>query len=219
MSRPRYAIVGEYLSDASTLKVLVRRLAERATDSQHANGLQVSTRGYEGASEMFKHAARDLAIYAKLGCNRFIVAHDSDADLPASRRERVMDEIIKPSKIGKHYCILIPVQEIEAWILADLPAIQRLHTSWKPTKQFSSPEQIGDPKERLESLVKHPKTKRRLYNHVTDNERVAEYLDLETVATKCRSFHGLVEFVTGKTINHICPRRAGRTPYRKQRKK
>lgn len=183
-----YAILGEDESDVSTLKVLVRRLAGNAR-------MRVGTKGYGGCAELLKKGTKQIQLFHALGHERFIVCHDADGPDPSPKRKLVESRIIEPSGIGDRCCVVIPVQELEAWILADIECAPKIFQSWQP-KEISSPETIARPKEHLEHLSRDGKPRPR-YNHTAHNERMAEHLDLEKVFRKCPSFRILAKFVQG----------------------
>jgi hypothetical protein len=186
-----YGIIGEAKSDAATLKVLVQRLAKNSS-------LTIRTKGYAGCGQMLRDGARQIRQFADDGLTRFIVAYDADNHSPAKRREQVMREIVRPSRVNEDICcVVIPVQEIEAWILADVGAVQHVLSSWKTKSISQSPESIENPKEHLARLGRGG-GKKPFYDHTTHNVLVAEHLRLDVVRRKCPSFATLSEFVTEK---------------------
>jgi len=183
-----YAILGEDITDANTLKVLVRRLA-------HNDSLRVTPKGFGGCSKMLRKGAMELRNLHRLKHTRFIICHDADGPDPGPKREIVRDQIVEPSGVTEPCCIVIPVQALEAWILADIECATRLFRSWVP-KPIDNPEQIAKPDEHLERLSKGSNGRPR-YSHATHNEQMAKYLDIEAVKRKCPSFRILADFVTG----------------------
>jgi len=181
-----YGILGEHDSDVATLKVLVRRLA-------HNESLRIKGIGCGGGGEMLRKGAQHLRVLQDWKCMRFIVCHDADGPYPNPKRELVTREVVKPSGIDQACCVVIPVQELEAWILADIECATKIFTSWKPSP-IQNPERIARPKEHLERLSRDSKQRPR-YSHATHNERMAKYLDLEKVRQKCPAFEVLVAFV------------------------
>jgi hypothetical protein len=181
-----YGILGEDPSDVATLKVLVKRLA--GNDS-----LRVKTKGYGGCAEMLRKGARQLRLFQDFNCTRFIVCHDADGPDPNPHRELVQQRIVTPSGINEGCCIVVPVQELEAWILADIEAVTRIFTSWVPSP-IENPEQVASPKEHLEKLSRDSRQRPR-YSHATHNEKVAKHLDLNKIRAKCPSFKVLNDFV------------------------
>lgn len=78
----RYAVLGEDRSDAETLQVLIRAIAQN-------DRLPIKLKGYDGCGVLLRKAARDLDEFLGLGCERFIVAYDADRADPNARRELV----------------------------------------------------------------------------------------------------------------------------------
>jgi len=181
-----YGILGEDQSDVATLKVIVRRLARNES-------LPVKVKGYGGCAEMLRKGARQLRLFQGLKCTRFIVCHDADGPDPRPKRELVQRRIIAPSGIRQGCCIVIPVQELEAWILADIECATNIFSSWKPAA-IQNPEHVAGPKEHLEKLSFDSKQKPR-YSHAIHNEKMAWHLDLKKVSRKCPAFRELEAFV------------------------
>ena len=181
-----YGILGEDLSDADTLKVLVRNIA--ADDS-----LKIKTKGFDGSGNLLKRGAGILKLYESEGMTHFIVCHDADGTDPSENHDKVMDKVIQPSGISDNYCVVIPVQELEAWILADIQAVTNIFKSWRP-RAITNPESIQNPKEHMEKLSRTAKGRPR-YAHATHNDRIAKYLDLAKVEKKCPSFKPFADFV------------------------
>jgi len=181
-----YGILGEDRSDCETLVALIRARSLRKK-------LSFRSKGYDGCGKMFRKGAKQIAAWAQSGVNRFVICYDSDGPNPAQRCQRVLQEIVKPSKVKGKSCILIPVQELEAWILADIEAVTKVFKGWKP-KSIKNPESISSPKEYLEKLSRQANGRPR-YSHATHNEKVAPHLDQAVIHKKCPSFHPLADLV------------------------
>ena len=180
-----FGIVGEHKSDVDTLAVIVRRLLGN-------DGIKVNRKGLNGGGELFRKGVAEIESMKGLGCDRFIACHDSDGQDSKAIHEKLRRELLRPTKTEDCGCSLVPVEELEAWILADLKAVTKIFTSWRPN-EIRNPEGVPSPKEHLEKLSRIKARPR--YDHVTHNERIAKYLDLDLVATKCPSFRTLVAFV------------------------
>jgi hypothetical protein len=181
-----YGILAESQPDANTLKAIVEAL-------NNSGSVRILPKGYKGCGQMFSKGVRQLRLFQGLDCNRFIVCYDADGNDPAKRHKDVVDGIIRPSRVGGLCCVVVPVQELEAWILADIEAVTKIFTSWRPDP-IGNPESIDDPKECLKKLSRDAKHKPR-YSHATHNQQVAKYLDLKKVEAKCESFKPLVNLV------------------------
>ena len=118
-----YGIIGENSSDVATLKVLVRRLASNES-------LSVKTKGY-GVRGMLGKGARQFRLFRGLGCTRFIACHDADGR-STPKHKVVAEKIVRPSGIDEGCCIVVPVQELEAWILADIECATRFFPLGSP---------------------------------------------------------------------------------------
>jgi hypothetical protein len=185
-----YGVIGEDKSDFESLKILIKRI----TGDQ---GLTVKGRGFGSCDTMLKKGAQQLKLLADFGMTRFIVCYDSDGHDPAKRREEAMRKIIGPSKLSD-FCITIPVQELESWILADFSAVTNIFRSWKP-ERHPNPENVESPKEFIVRASRDSKSKTR-YSHATHNPRVARHLDLDIVYEKCASFRPFRDFVKKPTV-------------------
>jgi Domain of unknown function (DUF4276) len=159
-----YGMIGEDDSDVETLKVIVRRLANNSN-------LPIMAKGYSGCAEMLRKGARQLQACCDSGCTKLIVCYDSDGCPVAERVSAVHEHIVKPFGGSKPYVVVVPVQELESWILADIKAVTRVFPSWRP-REVVSPELIRSPKEHLEKLSRDAK-KRPRYSHATHNRVVA----------------------------------------------
>lgn len=183
----KYAALGEDKSDSETIKAIIRVVAGDIS-------IPVQARGYGGKAGLLKKGAKDLRTYSSLGFTRFVIVHDADCNDPESIRLQVCEQVVAKAGLKTGCCVVVPVQEIEAWILADLKAVTSVLTGWRPRKDFPSPEGIDNPKEELERLSRMSNKKPR-YSHVVHNPRVAEHLDWRRVQQKCPSFQPLVDLI------------------------
>jgi hypothetical protein len=188
-----YGVIGEEESDAEVIKVLVRKLKNSQT-------LKFLCKGFCGDGELLKNGAKNLRAFKTQGCDKFVVCYDADGPDPAKRHEAVVKKIIEAAEIASEYFVVIPVQEIEAWILADIQAVTKVFTSWKPDPIKENPEGITNPKERLISENRKYFGKPK-YTPSVHNPRVAEHLDLHTVRKRCPSFEKFAFWITGKTVS------------------
>jgi hypothetical protein len=185
-----YGIFGEGWPDFDTLKAIVRKL-------KNDPGLAIRGRGFDGCDKLLKECSDEMKELYEVGCRRFIICHDADGGDPQAVRRKVEERVIKPASLGSDalHFVAVPVQMIEASILADIESASKLFTSWRP-KEVKNPESIPKPKEFLEKASRHENSRPR-YLHTRDNPRIVKYLDLERVAQKCPSFRPLREFVLG----------------------
>lgn len=189
MSRVRYAVLGEDETDKATIHAILRTLTGDVK-------LPRNGRGFGGSGDLLNEGARVLKGLVKT-CDRFIICLDADGNDPDAIRSKILERIVKPSGMASACCVTVPVQEIEAWILADIDqAISRWkkHPSWRPI-EVHNPEGLRNPKEALIRMSRQGGARPR-YDPVVDNEQIAAHLDLKRVEKKCPSFGLLREFVS-----------------------
>jgi Domain of unknown function (DUF4276) len=180
-----FAVLGEDDSDAKSLTVLVRRIKGVAN-------LTVVKKGFRGCGDLRQNACRVIRDFAVRGATRFIVCHDADHADPLEIRESVRRTLARDG-CGRCDCeIVVPVQELEAWIIADENAITKVISSLKIPNE-RSPERIDNPKEWLRK--RSIKRSKPIYVPSIHNERIAHYIDLTTLERKCPSFRPLKAFV------------------------
>lgn len=191
-----YAILAEDTNDVECLKVLIKRL-------KNNKSVKIKSKGFGGCSKMLRDGWKTLKLFDKSGCSQFIICYDRDKETVQQRHEEVVRQIIKPSGIKKDklICILIPIEEIEAWILADVQAVSSVIPSWRPTEKFPNPESVINPKGKLTQLSQTKKAKP-LYIYTVHNQKILQYIDLGIVKKKCPSFKVLADFIENRTPNY-----------------
>jgi hypothetical protein len=180
-------ILAEDRSDAEALKVIVRRLSSKSN-------LRVVAKGFGGCGELCRKAGAFLNDFAAQGIEKVIICHDADgpdaAPVEAKVRAILREKGISLDASKK---IIIPVQELEAWIMADETAIATVIPTFK-LNAVSQPEMRASPKEWLVRESMRGRS-RPLYIPTAHNHRVAAHLDFQKVSTKCPSFAPLRKFV------------------------
>src|SRR5262249_40750824 len=90
------------------------------------------------------------AALVRRGCTHLMVSHDCDGGEPNALRA-LLEAEVKDS--GSRFAIiLIPVEELEAWLLADPDALQTVFRMQRRPKVPATPERLPDPKKFLERL-------------------------------------------------------------------
>lgn len=190
-----YGILGEDDSDVDTLDILIRRLQNK----HKLTATQNFKKGYKGTGKLHNDGWRALGEWSRRGCAKFVIAQDADEKNVDIIRTEIVKNIIKRSGITACMCIVVPVQEIEAWLLADITKASLIFGGWKP-KDERNPESIRNPKEYLEKLSRQANGKPR-YSHAKDNKRLAENIDLELLVQRCPSFKPLENLVVRGEAN------------------
>ena len=189
-----YVVLAEDKSDVNCLRILIKLLAKNES-------LTVEGKGFNSCGNMLNKGAAYLKLYNEQDkFYKFIICHDRDKNSSQDIYKKVVSKIINNAKLKpeKLICILIPTEEIEAWILADIKAVSNI-LSWQPKQEFYNPEEIESPKEKLIKLARLDKS---IYIHNIHNEKVMKYLDLTIVKKKCPSFAELANFVENDIANY-----------------
>jgi hypothetical protein len=130
------AVLGEHDSDAQTIRMILKR--------KIGAQVRITPKGFGGCDALCRKGARVIKNLAERGYTHFFVCHDADCPDPEIARAKVDREVVIPSGAANS-CITIPVQEIEAWIIADESAIARTIPSFQP-REVPRPETIKWPR-------------------------------------------------------------------------
>ena len=126
------------------------------------------------------------------GCRYLILVHDLDKkDLGALKLS--LKKALDRCPISNH-TIVIPIQEIEAWLLADSVAIAKVMNIRTPLKRISDPESINNPKEYLARLIYMKSGHTRSYINTVHNEKLARVCSINELK-RCGSFRLFQKFV------------------------
>lgn len=124
------------------------------------------------------------------GCDHLVVIHDLDNNDEMELRKQLTHSINDIGFTG--YVILIPVKEIEAWLLTDPKALQKVFHMAKMPKLPLDPEGIERPKEKLRDVIW--KTTRKHYVNTIHNRKIAAVSRISKLKI-CRSFHPYPKFI------------------------
>lgn len=127
---------------------------------------------------------------SKSGCEHILVLHDLDRN----DKSHLIDELSK--KVSKDIypssIIIIPVEELEAWLLTDAKAIKNVFNLKRAPKKINNSETIDSPKEHLRDLVWHLGRKR--YLNTTHNQKIANKSSV-TNFLRCKSYKPLDKYI------------------------
>ncbi|MBX3317195.1 MAG: DUF4276 family protein [Phycisphaeraceae bacterium] len=180
------AILAEARSDFDTLRVLVRRIIADKS-------LTIAGKGYTSCDELCRKGGGLVTSFMQRGFSRFVICHDSDNNDSLAIVTKIRNAITRPSGSCSLSCIIVPVQEIEAWILADEMAVRTTIPTFQLCETLH-PENVQSPKEYIERASRSGRTSP-LYSHAIHNPKVAAHLDIAKVSRKCPSFRHLVQSV------------------------
>jgi hypothetical protein len=121
--------------------------------------------------------------------------HDLDRKSKAELHQELTSKI---KLVGfSRKLVLIPTEELEAWLLSDPQAIQRCFNLSQTPKIRKNPETIASPKEYLRDLVWSLGKKK--YVNTIHNVKIAKNIELGKIAS-CQSFMPLSDFLRTKRL-------------------
>lgn len=188
MSNPHVSvgIIAEDDSDVEAARIMMRRIAK-------SDRIGVKRFVGKGCGRLRRKCGVWAANLRDRGCGLLIVIHDLDRR-GISQVRREIEDALAPCPID-NYLICIPVEEMEAWWLADPLAIRKALGLDRTPQVKGHPEAIPSPKERIGVLVRTCSRKRKIFVNTEHNAAIASELDFDK-AKKCKSFVPFFEFVT-----------------------
>jgi hypothetical protein len=129
------------------------------------------------------------------GCNHIVLIHALDEHNLTQLQSMLTQEINEINH--KNNLILIPVYEIEAWLLSDPLALKETFNMNRLPRVTLHPETIQHPKEHLRDIVWKSCKKR--YVNTIHNKKIAESIRIERLSS-CPSFSSYPKFIVPNLI-------------------
>jgi hypothetical protein len=186
----KIGIIAEDNSDVEVIKVLLAKFKKTST---------FSVRSFVGnGCGKIRNKCGVWAQQLHLrGCHALLVVHDLDRRSSRDLRESLSAALIS-CPIGKR-AIIIPVEEIEAWLFTDAHAIRHAFSLKKLPKVPANPESVASPKEKLQALIWRDSGKTKRYINTVHNEVIAKHSSIPSLR-KCLAFRLFERFVVESLI-------------------
>ena len=177
-------MIAEDMSDVAVLyKILVKIIDDNSFSIKRFVG--------KGCGKLRKKCHVWSAMLNDSGCDHLFVLHDLDENNEKQLRQQ-LENSVRDSGFTNPL-IIIPVKEMEAWLLADERALQNTFNLQKCPKTIHNTEAINNPKEHIRDLIWALGRKR--YLNTVHNVRIAEVMTIASLR-KCRSFLPLEKYIT-----------------------
>jgi len=124
------------------------------------------------------------------GCSHLVVMHDLDRGDEVRLRSQ-LSRAVQHLEF-KLILIIIPIEELEAWLLHDAFALKNVFNMKETPKLPNQPEKIKSPKEYLRNLIR--KHCGKYYVNTIHNAKIATLIDITTLET-CYSFAPYYRFL------------------------
>ncbi|MEK6789482.1 MAG: DUF4276 family protein [Pseudomonadota bacterium] len=182
-------IIAEDVSDVEVIVEILEKYIARNTFS-------VKKFTGDGCGKLRSKCETWTSILFKSGCTHVFIFHDLDRNDEISLR-KTLEKKVSPTKYPNSL-VVIPVEELEAWLLSDAAAIQKTFSLPKVPREIHDCEAVSSPKEHLEEIVWSIGKKR--YLNTIHNKKISKIMSLSSLR-KCRSFKDFDAYIT----KNICP--------------
>lgn len=182
--RTSIGIIAEDTSDVDVVDAVIEKISHVPYKIERFVG--------NGCAKSGRNVAFGVQNLRDRGCRYLIVVHDADGTSATALRGQIV-AALGASPIAP-FIVIIPVQEIEAWLLADHEAIRRALRLPLTVNQVANPEAILRPKEKLRDLIfLKSKSKIRYINSI-HNKKIAKECSINKLK-RCNSFIPLSSFL------------------------
>lgn len=180
--------IGIIAEDESDVKVIYNILSIYCSE----NSFKIRKKVGKGCSRIKSKCYKWATLLTELGCKHILLFHDLDED----DLEKLKCNLEKKVDIknNKHVLVVIPVKEIEAWLLSDMLAIKNTFSLMKLPKSISDTERIDRPKEFLRDIVNKYSKGKITYLNTIHNEKISLKIS-KTSLRKCPSFIPLEKYI------------------------
>ncbi len=172
-----FGLVVEGFYDEAALKEIIQKcsISEVEVISRRCGDKAQLMRKFPGILENFRHIKQGANV------DKALVVRDADNKQPVDLINRMKSRVSNrtypfPVKL------LVIVQQLEAWLLADESAVSVV--TGKKAPKIQSPEKLMDPKQRLKSILSDAKIS------YTDeiSRQISASANVDTIEARCPSF-------------------------------
>ncbi len=172
----RIGVIAEEMNDVEVIRVLTGKFVkENQFSFSHFVG--------HGCGKVRRKCGAWAKNFLLKGISHLVIIHDLDKWEEIELRKLIEDKI-RDSGL-KNVIVLIPVEEMEAWLLSDPKALKDVFKMRKIPKVPKFPEKINDPKEYLRDLVIN--NSKSQYLNTIHNPRIAKKISVPNLL-RCSSF-------------------------------
>jgi len=181
----RLGVIAEEENDVDVVRCIAAKIVRREVPIEKFVG--------HGCSKVRAKCRSWASTLRDRGCRLLVILHDSDTVDPVEVKDELVQKL-GSSPIALHI-IVIPVREIEAWLLADDQAIGQAMKLSQPMKRVANPERVMNPKEHLRDQIFIRSGHKTRYVNTIHNKRIAAVCKLANLR-RCASFAPLELFLS-----------------------
>ena len=182
----KIGVIAEDNSDVEVVKAILAKYLNK-------NDFQVKKFVGNGCGKLRNKCASWASLLVKQGCEHVLLFHDLDRWCENELRKELEGKL--KSKGIPNSIVIVPVEEMEAWLLSDCEAIKRVFNLKAKPKAISMCEDIKSPKEHLRDIVwKQGKKK---YLNTIHNQKIASLASLNDLL-RCPSYRVLHDYIESR---------------------
>lgn len=181
-------VIAEDNSDVDVVKEILGKYS-------HSGAYKVKKYAGGGCGSLQRKCGEWAKLLVAQGCKHLLVVHDRDRHEREFLRRTLRAKI--PIGDFPNSLVVIPVEEIEAWLLADERALGVVFETKRPFKRIQNPEAVQSPKEMIGRIV--DKSCKKIYVNTAHNLRLAKAAELQCLR-RCPSFVELDEYLKTKVF-------------------
>jgi hypothetical protein len=181
----KIGIIAEDKSDVDVIKeILAKYLPLSSFSVKHFVG--------QGCGKLKSKCQAWAVNLEKAGCEHIMVFHDLDRNDEANLRRELNEKLSAPETPPA--LIIIPTEELEAWLLTDIEALRKTFSisAREKIKALPHAETIKSPKEYLQKLVRQ--TFKKIYMNTLHNKTIAANIRLQQLQS-CKSYEPLDKYM------------------------
>ena len=177
-------VIAEDISDVEVVSLLLEKYVSK-------NQFAIRRFVGNGCGKLRNKCKTWAETLVKSGCEHVLVFHDLDRQIEAELRATLEKKL--PKEKFPTTLIVIPVEEMEAWLLSDEDALRSVFSLKATPKPYPNCELIQSPKEEIGRLIWTSARKR--YLNTVHNQRIAEKASLAKLR-RCASFLPFDQYIT-----------------------
>jgi len=182
MSR-KIGVIAEDKSDVEVIEKILEKYVAR-------NQFSIKPWVGNGCGKLKNKCAIWAQMLMDRGCDHVLVFHDLDRNNERTLRASLAKKL--PQDKFPNSVIVVPIEELEAWLLSDSEAIRITFKLVKAPKRIENCEVISSPKEEIGKIVWAMGKKR--YLNTVHNKIISQHTSLENFR-RCNSFKKFDEYV------------------------
>ena len=177
-------VIAEDMSDVEVIKILLKKTSAKKFSTAQFVG--------KGCGPLKKKIPGWCKAFKQKGVHAVLVVHDLDKNDQDQLQQKLA--ALLPANMFATATVVIPIEELEAWLLSDEIAIQKALKLQDTPKPVHHPETIESPKEHLGTLVKqYSKGGLKQYVNTVHNAQIAQNMSIAKLS-KCKSFTAFSAF-------------------------